>query len=251
MIRHLPLHDLFSARPLIGRPQTAHTRFEGSALGGPQGGSTRMGEREVAVVWAGAVRNTSMPLVRGRRPTIKAVEPRGQWQAKRGVGPAGRQVGVGFPRGRSEPRLAGARGVSALRAPTRGRRSALAPRKIDPWVTTASRRLPFGRDALMNVTQEATKRCPFCSETILADAIKCKHCQSDLRVPPQAVTAPAKSSGGEAIGIFLLLLPLASAFLIWFWVGQMNLLQGPDSSLSLLGCGTILTTAILVAAEGQ
>jgi hypothetical protein len=31
----------------------------------------------------------------------------------------------------------------------------------------------------------------------------------------------------------------------------MNLLQAPESSLSLLGCGTILATAILVAVEGQ
>jgi hypothetical protein len=31
------------------------------------------------------------------------------------------------------------------------------------------------------MAEKETKQCPFCCEEIHADAIKCKHCSSDLR----------------------------------------------------------------------
>lgn len=43
----------------------------------------------------------------------------------------------------------------------------------------------------------ATKECPFCAETILLAAKKCKHCKSDL-VPPQETTLIASSAPGTS-----------------------------------------------------
>lgn len=35
-----------------------------------------------------------------------------------------------------------------------------------------------------------TRKCPFCAEQVLIEAIKCKHCGSDLRLPPNASEGP-------------------------------------------------------------
>jgi hypothetical protein len=53
---------------------------------------------------------------------------------------------------------------------------------------------------------EATKRCPYCAEVILAGAIKCKHCLSDLTNDPKALApnapapAPHRPSGLRSVG---------------------------------------------------
>lgn len=68
--------------------------------------------------------------------------------------------------------------------------------------------------------------------------------------PPEQMSA-ASSSPGEALGYTILLLPLATTVLIWVWVGSMNLLQDPATTLTMLGFATILATTVLISVEAS
>lgn len=96
---------------------------------------------------------------------------------------------------------------------------------------------------------EATKRCSFCAEEILEAAKKCKHCGSDLEISPAAKTAADKPAADY--GLFLLIIPIVSTCLIWFWVSGMNLLQSPGSTLDFIMITTVLGTAIVAAMEAS
>ncbi len=74
--------------------------------------------------------------------------------------------------------------------------------------------------------------------------------------PPVAATAPAppapavaKPKPDESIGTALVIIPVVSAALTWFWIGNMRLIDGPGSKLGLLSAATVLLTATLVAIE--
>jgi hypothetical protein len=89
----------------------------------------------------------------------------------------------------------------------------------------------------------------------------------DVELPSQASplrpfgvarpVSPANTSGTttkkpqETLGIIILLLPLISGLLIWFWVGSMNMLQNPGSTLAMLVIGTVITTGLLVGIEAS
>lgn len=93
--------------------------------------------------------------------------------------------------------------------------------------------------------KEKVKRCPFCGEEILAIAKKCKHCGSYLG-KRQTLPKPTVD-----FGIFLLAIPVIATMLILFWVSGMNLLQSPDSKITIIMLATILGTALVAAMEAN
>lgn len=98
-----------------------------------------------------------------------------------------------------------------------------------------------------------TKRCPFCAETILAQAVVCKHCKSDLKAGRPATPAlpfppvpGAKPTSGLVyffvIALLSLFVLLVAPIVFWFgvvismiWVGfdaSTHKLASYDSQLS-------------------
>ena len=71
--------------------------------------------------------------------------------------------------------------------------------------------------------------------------------------PPPSHPAVARQpiAGSELLGIIMLVTPVVSTLLIWQWVGSMNLLQNPSSTLQMLVILTIVGTAALGAVEAN
>jgi len=100
------------------------------------------------------------------------------------------------------------------------------------------------------MTTEPMKRCQFCGEEILAVAIKCKHCASNLTgTEPNATAIPAGAGSSADFGWALVGVPLVGTMLLWFWVTNLAMIQGPGSATMLIVVGVIVLTAALAAIE--
>jgi hypothetical protein len=96
---------------------------------------------------------------------------------------------------------------------------------------------------------EATKRCSYCGEEILAVAIKCKHCRSSLDVA--SVSAPRLGPPAADLAWVILGIPLAAIVLMWAWVANLSLIQGPSSALSMIVASVVISTAAACALEAS
>lgn len=74
--------------------------------------------------------------------------------------------------------------------------------------------------------------------------------QSPFAALMTGAAAPA-AGGSEALGTLLVAIPLLATLLVWLWVGQMNLLQDPTGSLTMLSLVTVGLTALLMAVEAS
>jgi hypothetical protein len=112
----------------------------------------------------------------------------------------------------------------------------------------------------------ATAYCTKCGALVEARSSQCSACGAVkfgvLNAPTVAGLSPDSGNGANRSSVSvdaapadyelaLLLTPIAAAFLAWFWIGNMSLLQGPRSSLGLLTALTVLSTAAIAAAEAS
>lgn len=111
------------------------------------------------------------------------------------------------------------------------------PRSVAPQQAPKAASLPA-------TTNTSLVKCSACGKSVSRRAPSCPGCG-------EPINESKTKRPQETLGIFILLLPLVAALLIWFWIGGMNLLQNPGSTLAFLTIGTVIASGILVGVEAN
>ena len=92
-----------------------------------------------------------------------------------------------------------------------------------------------------------SKACPYCGESILLAATKCKHCQSHLGIAGEDA-GQLQARPGETLGMFMLVIPAAAILFMCIWFANIAD-AGRAARLHWLMSGTIVVTALFAAIE--
>ncbi|MFM7180188.1 MAG: hypothetical protein ACKO2G_01790 [Verrucomicrobiales bacterium] len=127
---------------------------------------------------------------------------------------------------------------------------------MDAILTTSPTFGPKGRAKKSRSTRYffwTLVNCPACGKSVSRNAPSCIGCGEPLKTPEEILASGhAKAiKPDETIGILLLVLPTVSALLIVFWIGSMNLLQNPGSTLAFIVIATVIACGLLVGFEAN
>lgn len=84
--------------------------------------------------------------------------------------------------------------------------------------------------------------CTACSGKVSDAARACPHCGHILL---------DEGAHHDALSMVMLLTPVGAVLLMWFWIGEMALIQGPGSHLEMVAILTLIATAGMAAYEAS